>query len=392
MKQTHNFGAVILAAGLSSRMGALKPCLPLGSGTALERVAGALKTAGVRDIVVVTGHEREKSAAEAERLGLCGAHNPDYELGMFTSVQTGSRALSADIEAFFVLPVDCPLVGPDVISALMDGYEAADDVIYPTCCGLRGHPPLISIRLRAALQLADPGGNLRAFLDRQAARERDLDVADMSILLDMDTVDDYRRLAMFAAAIDRQKAGSAAPEPRLSDENVTYLITTLKVEDRVVRHCAAVAAVAEALAKALNAQGARLDVRLVRSAALLHDMAKGNSRHAVEAETILGRLGFPDVGKIVGAHMALPPEETDGSNVSESQLVYLADKMVVEDRAGSIDTRTEYAMRTYGHDEPAVAAIKKRMRAARAIATEIEVTLGSSLEDVLSGLLFPTEP
>lgn len=384
MKQTPTCGAVILAAGMSSRMGALKPCLRLGDAPALERVAESLKVAGVRDIVVVTGHDRRQTAPEVARLGLREAHNPDYELGMFTSVQTGSRALSPSIDAFFVLPVDCPLVGPAAVSALMETYRTGDDVIYPTCCGSRGHPPLISARLRAALQNADRGSNLRTFLESQAAGERDVEVADISILLDMDTAEDYRRLAMFADIIDTQGMRPATLEPRLNDQDALYLLSALEVEDRVVRHCQAVAEVATTLAEALNAGGSRLDVPLVRSAALLHDMAKGSRRHAVDGETILTRLGLPALGKIVGSHMVLPDGEVDEPSLSESQLVYLADKMVVEDKADGLDARAEYALRTYGHDDASVTAIRRRMQAARTITTKIEAALGRSIEDVLS--------
>ena len=52
----------MLAAGFSSRMGGLKPLLPLGSGTAVERVVASLREAGVHDIVVVTGHQAETVA------------------------------------------------------------------------------------------------------------------------------------------------------------------------------------------------------------------------------------------------------------------------------------------------------------------------------------------
>jgi molybdenum cofactor cytidylyltransferase len=392
VKETPTFGAVILAAGLSSRMGALKPCLPLGTTTALGRVAGSLRAAGVQDMVVVTGHGRQQTAAEADRLDLPEAHNPDYELGMFTSVQTGSRALQPHVDAFFVLPVDCPLVGPEVISALMASYASNDDVIYPTCCGRRGHPPLLSARLRPALEAADRGSNLRAFLESRAANEREVEVSDISILLDMDTAEDHKRLSMFAEAIDRRGTGAEAQEPRLEDEDAVYLLSALHVQDRVIRHCRAVAAVAESLTEALNAGGSPVDVRLTRSAALLHDMAKGNRKHAVDGETILGRLGLPVLGRIVGSHMVLPDREVDEPGLSESQLVYLADKMVVEDKARGLNGRTEYALQTYGRDDASIASIERRMQAARTIIAKIEAELGRSIEDVLWGPLSPSTP
>ena len=59
-------GAIILAAGLSSRMGRLKPILPLGGGTLLGQCIEVLREGGVADIVVVCGHCGEEVAAAAQ--------------------------------------------------------------------------------------------------------------------------------------------------------------------------------------------------------------------------------------------------------------------------------------------------------------------------------------
>jgi hypothetical protein len=100
---------------------------------------------------------------------------------------------------------------------------------------------------------------------------------------------------------------------------------------------------------------------------------------------MLTALGLPALGEAVGAHMVLPEHQVGEPGVSESQVVYLADKMVVEDTPGSLETRTEYALRTYGRDDASKAAIKRRIRAALTITTKIEATLGRSIEDILAG-------
>jgi probable phosphoglycerate mutase len=365
-------------------MGATKPLLQLGDGSVLQRVATAFRTAGVRDLVVVTGHDRDRVAAEAAQLGLREAHNQDYEMGMFTSVQAGARSLTTGLEAFVILPVDCPLVEPRVVSALLADLPREDEVIYPTCCGRRGHPPLISGSLLAPLRAAHPNGNLRDFLLEHATGERNAEVEDLSILLDMDTPRDFQRLTMFAAAIDARRREAATEEPRLSPDDAAHLLASLEVEERVIRHCAAVARVAATLAEALNTVGANLDVPLVGSAGLLHDMAKGERRHASIAQNLLTKLGFPELGEVVGAHMVLPNEDSPGPTITERDLVYLADKLVVEDVPGSIETRAQYALKTYGHDDQSVTFIKKRMRTARAIALRIETELGRPLDEVLA--------
>lgn len=86
------FGAVILAAGLSSEDESLpSPLLPVGESTAVECLASSLRDAGIEDIVVVTGHLRERLAPVIRRLGVCEAYNDLFAEGMFSSVQTGLK-------------------------------------------------------------------------------------------------------------------------------------------------------------------------------------------------------------------------------------------------------------------------------------------------------------
>ncbi|MDO5538255.1 MAG: NTP transferase domain-containing protein, partial [Desulfovibrionaceae bacterium] len=81
--------AVLLAAGFSSRMHALKPLLPFGDGTVLARTAGIWRRAGVERLVLVTGHRAEEIEAEAARLALPCVRNPRPEEGMFASLKLG---------------------------------------------------------------------------------------------------------------------------------------------------------------------------------------------------------------------------------------------------------------------------------------------------------------
>ena len=83
------FGAVILAAGLSTRMKAFKPLLPVDGRPALEGLIETVKAAGLSDITVVTGYNREALTPELARLGATEAYNENYESGMFSSIQTG---------------------------------------------------------------------------------------------------------------------------------------------------------------------------------------------------------------------------------------------------------------------------------------------------------------
>ena len=90
--------ALILAAGYSSRMGRSKPLLPFGGQTALARVIGSFRQAGIDRIAVVTGHQAEQLEPLLRELGVGAIANPNYERGMYSSVQAGIASLAADVD------------------------------------------------------------------------------------------------------------------------------------------------------------------------------------------------------------------------------------------------------------------------------------------------------
>ena len=87
--------AIILAAGLSSRMGRFKLTLPWGDRTVIGQVVATLAAAGVDGIIVVTGHRSDEVVATLAGTNAHVVHNPDYAAGeMLSSIQAGVRALT----------------------------------------------------------------------------------------------------------------------------------------------------------------------------------------------------------------------------------------------------------------------------------------------------------
>ncbi|MBF0549149.1 MAG: nucleotidyltransferase family protein [Deltaproteobacteria bacterium] len=198
MTGNKGIAALILAAGYSSRMGALKPLLPLGQSTALEEGVRRFRRAGIADIRVVTGHRAGEIAPVLDRLGVRQVFNPEYDKGMFSSIRAGLGTFGPDTEAFFLLPVDIPLIRPGTIAALVQAHSRHQvDVIYPCFEGRRGHPPLISMSCVADLP-PDQAGGLRAFLAQHDGPVLDLEVLDEFILNDFDTPEDYHRLQLIS--------------------------------------------------------------------------------------------------------------------------------------------------------------------------------------------------
>jgi len=114
---------------------------------------------------------------------------------MFSSVQAGIRRLNAEYEAFFISPVDIPLVSPATIRRLTEaGEENPGKIVYPVFGEKRGHPPLIPAALAPAILGWEKGGGLKAVLKSKESLAREITVPDSFILFDIDTPEDYAAL------------------------------------------------------------------------------------------------------------------------------------------------------------------------------------------------------
>jgi CTP:molybdopterin cytidylyltransferase MocA len=194
MKLDDNIAALILAGGRSSRMGTLKPLLPLGGRLVIEGVISLFREAGISDIIVVVGYQAEKIIPLLENQGVRWVLNAQYDRGMFSSIQVGVRNLARDCRAFFLSPADMPLVRPATLEKLSAACRERKMDAYHPCYGQRrGHPPLIAAALiPSILAFAEPGG-LRELLSRREASSLNVDCDDPGILIDLDTPEDYER-------------------------------------------------------------------------------------------------------------------------------------------------------------------------------------------------------
>ena len=190
---------LILAAGYSSRMGTFKPLLTIGDMTAMERVSDTLRRAGVETVIGVTGFERERLSSIFAEKGIREAYNPDYEEGMFTSIRTGiARAMADEAdspEGFFLLPVDCPLVPPEVLEQILIKHrEQPDAFIVPCYRGKKGHPLFIPAQYGPEILAHDGEGGLKAVTGRHEDRLLRVETGMEAVVLDMDTPEGYREI------------------------------------------------------------------------------------------------------------------------------------------------------------------------------------------------------
>ena len=193
--KSNRFSAVILAAGFSSRMGEFKPLLPLGDRTLLEQVVTLFEETGIQDICVVIGHHHTRMCPVVENLRARSVFNPNYRKDMFSSVVSGITTLAPETEAFFIMPVDIPLVRRATIEHLLNAYqESKGHLLYPAFKGSRGHPPLIPFAYAKDIIEWKGKGGLNGALTHVASCVFEVDVPDEHILFDIDTPEDYQQL------------------------------------------------------------------------------------------------------------------------------------------------------------------------------------------------------
>jgi molybdenum cofactor cytidylyltransferase len=190
--------AVVLAAGLSTRMGQPKMLLPWGSTTVIGQVVATLVQSQVDVIVVVTGAARAEVEAAVGQGGWEGVQtvfNPRFaEDNMLVSLQAGMAALGRQADAMLVALGDQPQIEVEVVRLLVDTYRIeGHPLIVPSFRMRRGHPWLVARALWPDLLLAPVGSTMRDFLLAHTGQINYIAVSSPSILRDLDTPEDYAR-------------------------------------------------------------------------------------------------------------------------------------------------------------------------------------------------------
>ena len=185
-------GAVVLAAGSSSRMGIPKQTLQFRGESLLRRAALAALGAGCRPVVVVTGAHAELSRRELDGLDVREVLNTLWETGMASSVRAGIERL-AGAEAAVLMLCDQPHVTADVISRLVEAQRATGSpVVASAYGGSFGVPAVFRRALFAELTRLEGAAGAKQVIERHAAEAHFLPFPGGEV--DVDTPDDFSRL------------------------------------------------------------------------------------------------------------------------------------------------------------------------------------------------------
>lgn len=185
-------GALIVAAGMSSRMGDFKPMLSIGSISVAQRVIATLHQSGVSKIVMVTGYNATVLERHLAGNGIIFLRNENYETTqMFDSVKIGLRYLQDKCDRLLFTPVDVPLFTAKTVKTILD---SGAPLACPMCEGRQGHPILIANELLPEI-LNDCGEQgLKGAMDRCSVPLLRIDVDDPGTIHDADTPEDFSQL------------------------------------------------------------------------------------------------------------------------------------------------------------------------------------------------------
>jgi len=203
---------IVLAAGLSSRLGRPKQLLPVLGEPLLRHTLRRVLASSLDDILLVVGPEADAIRAAAADLPLTVVFNPDAARGQSTSVRAGLGALSPEVDAAMFLLGDQPGLDPGVIDTLIRAWRTSgapvvaplydDDIGNPVLFDRRVFPELASLE-------GDTGARpvVRAYHTSGALL---LQPVAGSSPRDVDTESDYA--ALIAAMTSDPQAGPPLPD------------------------------------------------------------------------------------------------------------------------------------------------------------------------------------
>jgi len=205
-----SFG-IIPAAGRSRRMGQPKLKMSWGAMTVVEQVVAAWRRSGIDHVVAVVRSDDAELARLCQRAGAIVVVPEPPPPEMKDSVMAALDAITTrfhprDDAVWLLAPADMPRLSAVVIDALLDEHRSSSQaILVPTHATLasgrsgqatgvkRGHPVLFPWPLAQDVAKLDEDEGVNVLLTRKPTRE--VAVNQPSILDDLDTVDDYRRLS-----------------------------------------------------------------------------------------------------------------------------------------------------------------------------------------------------
>ncbi len=189
-----NIEIILLAAGLSSRMGNRNKLLMPFRGQPLVRyVAQQLIKSKAGPITVITGHDANLIEQALDDLSLNFKFNPNYSSGQMSSVQCGVQNLKKDTQGIMIALADMPDLTSRDYQGITKGFynKNCDKIVVPYFSGKRGNPIIIPKRLTDEIINGSLQAGCRRLIESRPQDVHKLDVTSASHTTDIDTPNDY---------------------------------------------------------------------------------------------------------------------------------------------------------------------------------------------------------
>lgn len=197
--------AILLAAGESRRFGENKLLYriqdsEMGKDHMVKVAVRKFLEAGVFDeVVVVVGFEYGRVVEALADLDVKFVYNPDYTLGMSSSIISGIRRVLRYSRLVAIHPSDVPFVKTYTIRYMVNSVSEVCEsscILIPRCYGRGGHPIILTGSLiREVLGIKEAEQGLKGLISRRIESVRYLDVEDPGVILDIDSPGDILRAA-----------------------------------------------------------------------------------------------------------------------------------------------------------------------------------------------------
>lgn len=185
--------AIVLAAGLSRRMGRQKLLLPI-RGKPVVRWSVEALVGAVDDVVVVIGHEADAVRAVLAGLPVRFVENPRPEDGQGSSIAVGVAALARHTDAALIALGDQPELPEQVVPALLEAFRrSGKPIVAPVYRGIQATPVLFAAEVFPELASLTGDAGARTVVKARPARVERV-AFDLAMPSDVDTPEDYAQL------------------------------------------------------------------------------------------------------------------------------------------------------------------------------------------------------
>jgi molybdenum cofactor cytidylyltransferase len=189
--------AILLAAGISSRMGSQnKLSLKIGGDSMFAHALTELRNSDVDEIIIVTNEKNlivvEPHISPDDHIVL----NPDFALGLTTSIQKGVMAVSAEVQGYMICMSDQPLLQAEHYNQLLNAFQHAYQadqacMAVPYYQGMKGNPVVFAASYQKEILAHNAMNGCKDIIRRHAAHRVQVHMKSDAVIRDVDTPEDY---------------------------------------------------------------------------------------------------------------------------------------------------------------------------------------------------------